>query len=131
MKPIECYEIDTTDDFDKAVERFVTKKNFKKLPHLIEDVKGYLAKGDFHGNLLFDIEKPRPIKVYKLRLPNPDANVGKSGGFRLIYAIETALKFIVLTVVYYKKEQAAVSEAYITGLINGFFTDFDNFDDDR
>ena len=126
MKRIECYEIDTLDEFDNAVEHFVTKKKFKKLPALVEEVKNYLANGNIQGDLYFEIKEPRLIKIYKLRLPNPDANTGKRGGFRLIYAIETELKIIVFATIYYKKEQANVSEAFVIGLLSGYFADFDN-----
>jgi mRNA-degrading endonuclease RelE of RelBE toxin-antitoxin system len=42
--------------------------------------------------------------VYKVRLANPDAKKGKSGGFRVIYYLKTQ-EFILLINIYSKSEQ--------------------------
>ena len=46
--------------------------------------------------------------VYKVRLPNPSAQRGKSGGFRVIYYVRLA-DHIVLVTVYSKTEQSDIS----------------------
>ena len=43
-------------------------------------------------------------RVRKLRLPNPDANRGKSGGFRLIYDWNEASRVLWLVAVFSKSE---------------------------
>ena len=73
------------------------------------------------GDRITHRDEPTPYDVYKLRLPNPDANVGKSDGYRVIYMVVTENKVVVFLTMYYKKEDAAVSDNYINGLIDGYF----------
>lgn len=46
--------------------------------------------------------------VYKVRLPNPSAQRGKSGGFRVIYYVQLADHVILITI-YSKTEQTDIS----------------------
>jgi len=110
-------------EFDKELERFVRKKKFKKLPAQVDELEKQLQDGKIPGKFIRRAEEPEPYEVYKLRLPNPDANAGKSDGYRIYYLVVTAWRIIVLMTVYYKKEQETVSDAYIDGLIDGFFFD--------
>jgi mRNA-degrading endonuclease RelE of RelBE toxin-antitoxin system len=54
-------------------------------------------------------------------MPNPDADAGKSNGYRLIYLIVSGDSLVVLLAIYYKKETAAVSDSYIKDLADGYF----------
>jgi len=115
------FEIDTTQNFDKEVERFVRKKKFRKLPKQIAELGEELSQGKFSGTLVKRVEKPIKYDEYKLRLPNEDANEGKSNGYRVIYAVMQKNKLVLLITVYYKKEIETVSQEYIDGLIEMYF----------
>jgi len=129
MKKIDCYVVDTLGDFDKEVVRFVKKKRYKRLPDQIEELEEQLIKGDFPGDLIKREDTPVPHEIYKLRLPNPDTNKGKSNGYRVYYLVVTEQRLILLMFIYYKKEQETVSSTFIDGLVNGFFLDAMPYDD--
>jgi mRNA-degrading endonuclease RelE of RelBE toxin-antitoxin system len=54
--------------------------------------------------------------VYKVRLPNPSAQRGKSGGFRAIYYVQMADSVFLLTI-YSKTEQADISPEAIRRIL--------------
>ena len=62
--------------------------------------------------------------VYKMRLPNPDANAGKSGGYRVIYTVVTDHKLLFILTIYCKKEKISVPDAYIEGLLDGIISEY-------
>ena len=99
----------------------VRKKRFLSLPAQIKDLTEKFSRGEFEGDRITHSDFPTPHDVYKLRLPNPDAGVGKSNGYRVIYTVVTEFKLVVFLTIYYKKEDEAVSDAYVNGLIDGYF----------
>ena len=121
MKSREMYEVETLSDFDKEFARFVKKKKFKTLPKQIDELIDKFEIGEFDGKRLTYSEIPTPHEVYKLRLPNLDTKVGQSNGYRVIYMVVTETKIVVIMTIYYKKEDAAISDTYINGLIDGYF----------
>ena len=125
----EVYDTDATGEFDNQVERFIKKKRYKQLPNQIEELEEQLAKGEFPGTMIRKANEPIPYEVYKLRMPNPDTNVGKSNGYRVMYIVVSEQKLVVLVAIYYKKEQTTVTDTYIEGLIDGYFLDSVPYDD--
>ena len=121
LKTDSIYEVVYLSEIDKNIERFVKKKKFKQLPLQIEELEEKLSKGNFDNPPIWHSDNPVPYDVYKLRLPNPDANVGKLHGYRVVYAVVSHDFIVVLITVYYKKEQTDVTEAYIRGLIDAYF----------
>ena len=117
---VEYYEVEYTTDFAKNIRRLTKKKQFVNLPHQILELEAKLSSGEFPGILIRQVDLPEEHKVYKLRLPNLDAKVGKSDGYRLIYTVFLPRRIVVLLTIYYKKEQESVTETYIKGLIDGF-----------
>jgi len=115
------YEIEKIAEFKKAVERFENKKRFKKLPDQVIELVEQVSKGEFAGSHTKHSDTPTPYDVYKLRLPNPDANASKRDGYRVYYMVVTETKIVVFLVIYYKKETPTVSDTYINGLIDGYF----------
>ncbi|GHU48469.1 hypothetical protein FACS1894120_6900 [Clostridia bacterium] len=128
MNPEE-FEIDYFAEFDKQLKRLVTKKKFYKLPDIVDELVDEMKTGVFHGDVYFHSDVPVSYDVYKLRLPNPDANEGKSGGFRVIYSVMADNKLVVMLAVYHKKDQENVTRNYLQGLIDGYF--FGNFDEEE
>ena len=121
MEDYEIYEIERRPDFEKNVENFIKKKRFKTLPKQIRELSEKLKQGEFEGDKLTHKDFPTPHDVYKLRLPNPDTNVGKSNGYRVIYMVVTEYKIVVFLTIYYKKEQETISDSYISALTDGYF----------
>jgi mRNA-degrading endonuclease RelE of RelBE toxin-antitoxin system len=54
--------------------------------------------------------------VYKVRLPNRDARRGKSGGYRVIYYIQTPSQIVLLTI-YSKSQRSNISPDNIQSII--------------
>ena len=129
MKKIEYY-VTEQPNFKKGVRRLTKKKRFTSLPEQIEELEQTLERGEFPGTLTKHVDEPVSYDVYKLRLPNPDANVGKSNGYRIYYIVVTETKIIVLLAIYYKKEDESVADTYIDGLISGYFLDALPYDDE-
>lgn len=55
--------------------------------------------------------------AYKVRLPNTDAGRGKSGGYRVIYYLETEADLLLLTI-YSKTEQSDLAPHQIKRIID-------------
>lgn len=125
MKDVKIFKVDFGDDYEKHIRRLVRKKKFYSLPdqmdEIIENFENGNFTGDFDGDEILRVEAPVPYSVYKLRMPNPDANAGKSNGYRLIYLIVSADALVVLIAIYYKKEIADVSDNYVKDLADGYF----------
>jgi len=121
MDVFDVYEVKPDIDFEKNFMRLIKKKRFKTLSSQIKELSDKLKRGEFEGDKITHKNEPASYDVYKLRLPNPDANVGKSDGYRVIYMVVTEAKIVVLLMIYYKKEQPTVSDTYINGLIDGYF----------
>ena len=121
LKTDSIYEVVYLSEVDKNIERLVKKKKFKQLPAQIKMLESELAKGHFDEPPIWHQETPVPYDVYKVRLPNPDANVGKSHGYRVVYAVVSQNSIVVLITVYYKKEQTDVTDSYVRGLIDAYF----------
>jgi len=120
---IDFFEVRELDDFDKRFSRLTKKKRFFSLPGQVRELYHAFQRGEFEGERIRHIDKPLACDVYKLRLPNPDANAGKSNGYRVIYLVITEARIVVFLTIYYKKEQADVPDSYISGLIDGCFLD--------
>jgi len=118
---LEVYDVDRSTEFIGEAKRLIRKKKFFTLPKQIDELVADLKQGKLEGDRIKHSETPTPYDVYKLRLPNLDANVGKSNGYRVIYFVVTDEKVIVLLTMYYKKEQEDVTDTYIDGLIDGYF----------
>jgi mRNA-degrading endonuclease RelE of RelBE toxin-antitoxin system len=124
LKKIEYYEIVYDGDFENNFNRLLKKKNFRSLPDQIEQLANALRQGTFAGDVILHYDEPTPIDVYKLRLPNPDANAGKSNGYRVIYAVVTVTKIVIILTMYYKKEQESITDTYIHGLLDGITAEY-------
>jgi mRNA-degrading endonuclease RelE of RelBE toxin-antitoxin system len=120
QEEIEIYEVITDEEAESNIERLVRKKKFFSLPLQVKEVILNCQQGKFDGDNVLTYEKPTRIEVYKLRLPNPDTKVGKSNGYRLIYAIAIERKLVNILTVYYKKEIPNLPDVAIRSLVNSF-----------
>jgi mRNA-degrading endonuclease RelE of RelBE toxin-antitoxin system len=87
----------------------------KKYRHIRSDLQTTLeeiAQGNLIGNQISGVGYP----VFKVRIKNSDINKGKSGGYRLIYYIQSSEVIIMITI-YSKSDQADISTKEIREII--------------
>jgi mRNA-degrading endonuclease RelE of RelBE toxin-antitoxin system len=109
---------------DKGIDRLVRKKKFTSLPTQIRELTEKCRRGEFEGDHITHMDAPVVYDVYKLRLPNPDTNVGKSNGYRVVYMVVTEHRIVIFLAIYYKKEDADLPDKYIRTLIDGCMLEF-------
>ena len=96
-------EVVYAEEFHRAA-----RKLRKRYPHILDDAEALadqLEAGDKPGDRLQGLEQ---YEVYKARVPNRDAKRGKSGGYRVIYYLET-MNQIVLITIYSKTDQSDIA----------------------
>ena len=106
-----------TRNFNDNVEFYVRKKKYKKIYDDIKTVTDELEKGNLVGVKLEGLNLPENTAVYKARIANSSANVGKSHGFRLIYYVMIEEKIYLLAIYSKKDDIRIVSDKYIEQLI--------------
>jgi mRNA-degrading endonuclease RelE of RelBE toxin-antitoxin system len=87
-------------------------KKYRQIQADIKPVLVQLRQGDFIGDPIQGTQ----YTVYKVRARNSDTQSGKSGGYRLIYQVESPTD-AVLHLIYAKSEQANVSAEEIQAAI--------------
>lgn len=100
-------QIIPTKYFKDDIKFYVRKKKFLKINDDVKTVTVELEQGNLLGDRLEDLDVPENIAVYKVRIANTSANVGKSHGFRLIYYVVIEEK-IYLIAIYSKKDDNRV-----------------------
>lgn len=84
---------------------------------LEDDVVVPLKNGFLPGNAIPQIDGDG--KVYKARVKNSSAKIGKSNGFRLIYYLVEKEEVYFLTI-YSKKDKENLSNSFIEKIIRSF-----------
>jgi mRNA-degrading endonuclease RelE of RelBE toxin-antitoxin system len=90
----------------------------KKYHHIYSDVQPFIEQlqhGEFIGNQV----QGSGYTIFKVRIRNSDTSRGKSGGYRVIYYLKTAIAVILVTI-YSKTEQADISSATIKKILSEF-----------
>ena len=90
----------------------------KKYHHIRSDVEpiiNRLLSGEIVGDRIPDVG----YTVFKERAPNQDARKGKSGGYRLIYWLQSDTS-IILIAIYSKSDQSDISNQYVRDVIEHF-----------
>ena len=89
-------------EFEKEAQKL--KRKYPAVSSQIRQLVFRLIEGELPG-----VRVPKSIlQTYKVRLPNPSARRGKSGGFRVIYSVSRA-DAVVLITIYSKTEQNDLS----------------------
>ena len=96
-----------TKHFVDDVTYYVKRKKYLKIETDISKVTDELLKGNFVGNKLEGLNLPEGTAVYKVRIANSSANVGKSNGFRLLYYVAIGDEIYLLTI-YSKKDDVKI-----------------------
>jgi mRNA-degrading endonuclease RelE of RelBE toxin-antitoxin system len=100
----------------------VPERFLKRLRPLARKYPALLIEYEKLGTRLKADERPGDkvpgvgYDVYKVRLKNPSARKGKSGGFRVLYYVQLADKVVLLTI-YSKTEQTDIIPAEIRRIL--------------
>ena len=105
-------EVLFTSEFKRSLRRLA--KRYRNIRRDLEPVVDQLALGETPG----DRVKGTGYVVYKVRVPNSDARRGKSGGYRVLYYVETAERVILVTI-YSKSDQGDISASVLRQIIEG------------
>lgn len=92
----------------------------KKYRHIRSDLETTLkeiSEGNLIGNQISGVGYP----VFKVRIKNSDIDKGKSGGYRLIYYVQSSEVIIMITI-YSKSDQADISANQIREIIADYKT---------
>lgn len=100
-------QIIPTKYFKDDIKFYIRKKKFLKINDDVKTVTIELEKDNLVGDRLEGLDVPENIAVYKVRIANSSANVGKSHGFRLIYYVVIEGKIYLVTI-YSKKDDSRV-----------------------
>lgn len=106
-------KVDFGTTFNKELKRLLRKYHVvvDEVELLVGELKRDERPGDKIPNVGYD--------VYKVRLKNPAAGRGKSGGFRVVYYARLA-DFVVLISIYAKSEQENMSVERIRRVIEEY-----------
>ncbi|NEQ99732.1 MAG: type II toxin-antitoxin system RelE/ParE family toxin [Cyanothece sp. SIO2G6] len=91
--------------------RKLTKK-YRSIQSDVQPIIEQLQRGELLGDRIPDTG----YNVFKVRVANSDNQKGKSGGYRLIYYLQTAERIILLTI-YSKTKQADIAADDIRQII--------------
>lgn len=104
--------------FESDIKYYFRKKRYTKILDDIDKVVNELNAGNFIGDKLEGLAIPANTAVYKVRLPNSSINVGKSGGFRMLYYVAIADEIYLLKIYSKKDDNRIPTDAKIVELIN-------------
>ncbi|MBQ9488082.1 MAG: hypothetical protein IJU91_09865 [Selenomonadaceae bacterium] len=102
---------------------YINKKKFTKIKADIATVTNELKEGNLVGDKLQDLDIPEGTAVYKVRIANSSANVGKSNGFRLLYYVVIEDKIYLLTIYSKKDDIRVINDKQIELLIRNILNE--------
>jgi len=97
------------------------KRLLKKYPHIVEDIEKLihqLEAGETPGDRIVGVGRI----VFKVRIRSSDLQKGKSGGYRVIYYLQTAVHTIIITL-YPKNERVDLAPEEIRRMIEEYEQD--------
>ncbi len=102
--------VETSKQFNREFKRL--SKKYRDLLEIVVPFSARLGSGERLGERLAGIG----YEAYKVRLENPAAKRGRSGGFRIIYYVESPAQVILITM-FSKTEHANISNSEIQQII--------------
>lgn len=102
---------------DNDIDYYIRKKKSTKIIDDLASILPDLEAGNLLGDRLEGFNLPKGAALYKVRLPNSSANVGKSNGFRLIYYVAIADEIYLLTIYSKKDDEHIPNDAQIAMLV--------------
>lgn len=109
--------INWTKQLDSDIKYYVKKKHYKKIFDDIEPIITELESGNLLGDRLEGLQLPENTAVYKVRIANTSANLGKSNGFRLLYYVAVADEIYLLTIYSKKDDERVPNDSQILMLV--------------
>ena len=106
-----------TEHFKDDIKFYVRKKKYTKIESDIATVMKELKEGNLIGDRLENLDIPEGTAVYKVRVANSSANVGKSNGFRLLYYVVISDTIYLVTIYSKKDDVRVISDEQIELLI--------------
>jgi mRNA-degrading endonuclease RelE of RelBE toxin-antitoxin system len=106
-------QVKFTDEFKRRL-RTLSKK-YRSVRSDIQSTVAQLEIGDFVGDQIAGIGNT----VFKVRIRNSDIQKGKSGGYRVIYQLESNT-IVILLLIYSKSDQENVTTEEINSVIDEF-----------
>ena len=100
------------------IKYYIRKKKFKKILDDINSILPELEAGNLVGDKLSGFNLPEGAALYKVRIANTSANVGKSNGFRLIYYLAIEDEIYLLTIYSKKDDERIPNDAQIALLVS-------------
>ena len=113
MSEQSAISVQATREFQKKV-RSLTKR-YRRIQADLQPILKKLSQGEVIGDRITGTN----VLVCKLRVKNSDIQKGKSGGYRLIYWLQTS-DSIVLLDIYSKSDQDNIAVATIQKIIENF-----------
>ena len=105
------YEVFTIPAFDKAVKRL--RKKYRRIKVDLERLVNTLRANPFAGVAIPGFG----YRICKIRLASTDMQVGKRGGYRVIYAVDREEQACYLLYIYPKPEKTDMSTQELEGLL--------------
>lgn len=106
--------IDLTPEYKRNLKNLA--KKYRHIRYDTQNIFVELQKGNFMGDKLSGFE----LEIYKVRVQNSDIKKGKSGGYRLIYLVESETSILLLTI-YSKSEQEDLKNNQIKSIVEEFY----------
>lgn len=110
-------DITWSDKFARDIVYYYKKKKYLKIRDDVKKVTNELENGNLVGDKLSGFDLPEGTALYKVRIANTSANVGKSNGFRLIYYLATADEIYLLTIYSKKDDERIPNDAQIAMIV--------------
>lgn len=107
----EAISVSFTAEFKRNIRRLA--KRYRNIRLDVQPVIAQLEQGETPGDQVQRAGHP----VYKVRVKNTDAQRGKSGGYRIIYYLQTISEVVLITI-YSKTEQGDISVGQIRRIIS-------------
>ncbi|NJN86427.1 MAG: type II toxin-antitoxin system RelE/ParE family toxin [Leptolyngbyaceae cyanobacterium SL_7_1] len=88
-------------EFERQIR--ILHKRYRQIRSDVQTVVEQLQMGELPGDRLSGLS----VTAFKVRVKNSDIQKGKSGGYRIIYQVETPTKITLLTI-YSKSDQSSL-----------------------
>jgi Cytotoxic translational repressor of toxin-antitoxin stability system len=115
------YNIIYTDEFAKRAKECIkeNKKNNKNptLSDKLEELLDELEKGNFVGTPIQGVGLPPGEMAFKFRIDDSDKNIGKSGGYRVVYYNVRDNEDVYLVTMYSKKKLSDIEKGKLRKMI--------------
>lgn len=109
-------QIDLTPQYKRNLREL--SKKYRRIRLDTQPIIEQLQQGNFPGDRLAGMGED--YFIFKVRVKNTDIQKGKSGGYRLIYQVESPTSVLLLTI-YAKSEVADISNDDISSILAEFY----------